>query len=179
MTATFFSERFCEADWCKSETKKPPTSLLDLLTGLMAAASGLGFSLWSGPAKIPVRTFEDVIRLGYKVISISEYYVNNLATAPPDSAKYQAYKLHFENGNGMKDNFEVAIEEAISDPGTLIYATELGLVAGFGKNSPADQLFALRMDDASHVWGGLALQKDSEFLGLFNYYLLKARVAIQ
>ena len=29
------------------------------------------------------------------------------------------------------------------------------------------------MDDASHVWGGLALQKDSEFLELFNYYMLK------
>ena len=38
----------------------------------------------------------------------------------------------------------------------------------------AYQLFALRIDGASLVWGGLALQRDSEFLGLFNYYILKA-----
>ena len=63
--------------------------------------------------------------------------------------------------------------EAVSDPGTLIYATELKLAGGFARKQLTDQLFALRMDDASYVWGGLALQKDSEFLGLFNYYILK------
>ena len=93
---------------------------MSLMTLLMFTfyTSQITAEMTSGPAKIPVRTFEDVIRLGYKVISISEYYVSNLATAPPDSAKYQAFRLHFENGNGLKDSDEVAMEEAISDPGS-------------------------------------------------------------
>ena len=142
-------------------------------------SSEITAQMTSGPAKIPVRRFEDVIRHGYKVVSASNYYVNTLATASPDSAKHQAYKLHFETGSGLKvakDGIKVAIAETISDPKTLMLATELSL-ARFEKIEEkhlAYQLYALRMDDASYVWGGFALQKDSEFLGLFNFYLLKA-----
>lgn len=127
----------------------------------------------SGPATIPVRRFEDVILHDYKVIAMSSYYVNNLATSHPDSAKHQVYKLYFENGKNLFDNDETAMMEAISDPKTLIFATELKL-AGFVSKEISQQLFALRMDDSSNVWGGLAVQKDSEFLGIFNYYMLKA-----
>ena len=77
------------------------------------------------------------------------------------------YKLYFEDGSGLKDSFREALKEAISQTKTLIYATETRHLN--------NQLLGLRMDDASHVWGGFALQKDSEFLGLFNYHLLKAR----
>ena len=104
---------------------------------------------------------------------IIHYYVNNLATSHPDSAKHQVYKLYFENGKNLFDNDETAMMEAISDPKTLIFATELKL-AGFVSKEISQQLFALRMDDSSNVWGGLAVQKDSEFLGIFNYYMLKA-----
>ena len=136
----------------------------------------------SGPAKLPVRTFEDVIRHGYNVISASTYYMNLLKSAPHDSAKYQVYKKYFENNTGLvsaKDNqsiMSVAMTETISDSKTLLYATELTLARSSDaeERQLALQLFTLRMDDASLVWGGITLQKDSEFLGLFNHYMLKA-----
>ena len=37
-----------------------------------------------------------------------------------------------------------------------------------------DQTFAIRMDDAVYGIGTLGLQKDSEFLQIFNHYILKA-----
>ena len=37
-----------------------------------------------------------------------------------------------------------------------------------------DRLIELPMDDAIYTIIGLALQKDSEFLGLFNHYIMKA-----
>ena len=46
--------------------------------------------------------------------------------------------------------------------------------SNYEEKQQAYQLFDLRMDGATHVWGGLTLQKDSEFLDLFNYHLLKA-----
>ena len=36
-----------------------------------------------------------------------------------------------------------------------------------------DKIYPLKMDDSSYNLLGLGLQKDSEFLGIFNHYLLK------
>ena len=60
-----------------------------------------------------------------------------------------------------------ARKRAIGDRKTLIFA------------SPADRriaepLYPLQMDDASYMLFTFGLQRDSEFLQAFNYYLLKA-----
>ena len=39
-----------------------------------------------------------------------------------------------------------------------------------------DQVYPLKMDDSVFGIGGLGLQKDSEFLQIFNHYIMKARI---
>ena len=61
----------------------------------------------------------------------------------------------------------LARNQAIKDHKTLIFA------------SPADRritepLYPLQMDDATYMLMTFGLQRDSEFLQAFNYYLLKA-----
>ena len=80
----------------------------------------------SGPGSIPVRTYEDVIKHEYKVISASNYYMNLLKSAPNDSAKHQVYIDSFVNAAGMVEPEEnksimyTAMKAIVDDPKKLL-----------------------------------------------------------
>ena len=67
------------------------------------------------------------------------------------------------------------MKEVMNNPKTLYYAipsSQIGQTPS--QKALGDQTFAIRMDDAVYGIGTLGLQKDSEFLQIFNHYILKA-----
>ena len=71
----------------------------------------------SGPPKIPVKTFEDVLYHGFKVITTSSTYSYCvLEAAKPGTAAQKVYQMHIKEGDGMKDSISEALEEVITDP---------------------------------------------------------------
>ena len=67
-------------------------------------------------------------------------------------------------------------ERLISEPKTLWLRDVFDLSnmdADAAERARLDQLFTLKLDDLPHEGVYFALQKDSEFLRIFNYYLLK------
>ena len=151
------------------------TLTMSMLTLLMFVhyANDITAKMTSGAPKIPVKTFDDVIHYGYKVIVKSSYYKGVLAEAKSGTAKHQVYKKYIENERIRDEPFE-AEREIISDPKTLWYIIKLATVplTATGKEL-LDQVVALKMDDSSYAISGFGLQKESEFLKMFNHYLLK------
>ena len=125
----------------------------------------------SGAAEIPIRTFDDVVHYNYKVVTHGNYYQNLLKRAKPGTAMNTVYKNHFEK----KKNIIEAFEEVVKDPKTLHFGNK-ALVRGLAPPVKAlvQQTFPLNMDDAVYSSATMTLQKDSEFLQLFNHYILKA-----
>ena len=67
-------------------------------------------------------------------------------------------------------------ERLISEPKTLRLGDMFDLsnmAADAAERARLDQLFTLKLDDLPREGLYFLLQKDSEFLGIFNYYLLK------
>lgn len=128
----------------------------------------------SGPPNVPIRTFEDVIANDYEVTTWSPYYKHILASSKECSAKLEVYKNRFE----FIPNIFEAKKAVLEDPDlkTLLYAREIALISFDNPLTKIlnDKLFALKLDDSVFTHGALALQKDSEFLEIFNYYILKA-----
>ena len=129
----------------------------------------------SGPPGNPVNTFEDVLHYDYKVVAWSSYLIDLLRSSEPGTAKHETYNLYFSNGQETKDNAE-SINEMLSDSEskTLFYAQRISVIP----KSPYEKLlmeriYPLHMHDAFYNLLGFGLQKDSEFLGIFNHYLLK------
>ena len=57
---------------------------------------------------------------------------------------------------------------------TLLYAQKISVIPkSTYEKFLVDKIHPLKMDDSSYNLLGLGLQKDSEFLGIFNHYLLK------
>ena len=131
----------------------------------------------SGKNEIPIWTFDDVIHHDYKVIVQTSYYKNILAAAENGSAKYQVYKKDIENGR-LRDWTE-AMDEIISDHKTLWYNQKSGIISSPNLVTTAKEklkkVVALKMDDSGYSLTGFGLQKESEFLKMFNHYLLKER----
>ena len=123
----------------------------------------------SSSSDIPISTFEDVVHHKYKVITHSRYYEDKLAMSKPGSAKLEV----FDNLYEFKKDYTEALNEVIqdSDSKTLLYADPLVIIR---EKILTDQVYAIKMDDSVYGVGGLALQKDSEFLEIFNHYILKA-----
>ena len=68
------------------------------------------------------------------------------------------------------------LERLISEPKTLLLGEDYTLSVTDEEAADRalyDQVFTIKLDDLSKVGTYFALQKDSEFLGIFNYYLLK------
>ena len=157
----------------------------------------------AGAGEIPIKNFEDVIHNGYKVVTNSGFYRDLLASAGSGSAKNQVYKEHLENKelwknskdptagyrqydflrkiSGVwtpqsgctqwcKDNLETPIPSK-----TLLYATSNFMNPSSSReyNQIIGPLFALNMNDEVKLPAAHALQKDSEFLPIFNHYLRK------
>ena len=70
----------------------------------------------------------------------------------------------------------MSIHEMMSDKEskTLLYAQKISVIPkSTYEKFLVDKIHPLKMDDSSYYLLGLGLQKDSEFLGIFNHYLLK------
>ena len=127
----------------------------------------------SGPPKVPIRNFEDVLLQGYKIIITSGYYKNLLSHANPGTAKHIVYKKYIEKE--IPKTEKEALPAVISEPKTLLYILD---TTALHPKDPKDkylldQVAFLKMDDSDNLMVGFGLQKDSEFLALFNHYILK------
>ena len=132
----------------------------------------------SGSSGIPIRNFGDVIRFGYSVFATSPLYTSILSEAKPGSAKLKVYASMFEQFPyyyNNDPNFEH--KKLISEPKNL-WLTQKSTAAPTSDATMKEmallsQLTTLNMDDLGYVQLALAVQKDSEFLEMFNYFLLK------
>ena len=141
----------------------------------------------TGPPPMPVQNFEDVITFGYKVIT-SSYLEEFFSHADPGTARYKIYQTNFEN----IDNISVypafgELEMLLEEPKTLLYIDRASLIPEVIHDDYEyelsesekywhyllSQIMFLRVEGAGFHYSSLALQKDSEFLGAFNYYLMK------
>ena len=66
------------------------------------------------------------------------------------------------------------MKELLRDPKTLMYDITPTLIPSTSEEKVfTDQIFALEMDDSIYSRATIPLQKESEFLPLFNHYILK------
>ena len=80
---------------------------------------------------------------------------------------HEIYKEYLENSDPIGEMKTVeSYLNLLSEPKTLFFGPKE--VAGL-----SDDLTALKLDDEIKTQAGLMLQKDSEFLQIFNYYVLK------
>ena len=133
----------------------------------------------AGSPRHPVRTFDDVLAHGYRVIIAGGFNLKLLKNSPIASSKHMVYKLYFENDDPLEgkenDNWRAWYENGIDwakneirkDPKTLFYCADSCVKY---KN---DTIVALKMHDSTYTMGGFGMQNNSEYLDMFNYYLLK------
>ena len=175
------------------------TSMLTLLL-FIYYSNDITAKMTAGSPPIPVRTFEDVLDREYKVISVGTYYYRILKNSKNGTAKRSVYQLYFEKdeekieqwqnqlnkekqtetkevaSDGIKwwdwtqENLDWAEEQIMNDPKTLFYCYS-GCV---GTAVIEGTAVALDMDDTHFTFGGFLLRGDSEYLSVFNHYLLKA-----
>ena len=144
-------------------------------------AGDITAEMTSGPPGIPIKTFEDVIYHEYRVVVLSPYYEKFLANSEPSSAKNEVFKSRYKllKSQGEMVAADRVLHAVVNDPHgkTLLYGNPAALIPSDSKphrNILKNQMFALKMDDSVYTIATLALQKDSEFLQIFNYYILKA-----
>ena len=120
----------------------------------------------SGPVEIPVKNFEDVIHYDYKVIAHSNHVESLLKNSGTGTARMKVYQDKFE----MKKNREEAINEVVDDPKCLLF-THLAISLS---EDPKDRTYPLKTDNLVNTFGGFGFQKNSEFVQIFNHYIVKA-----
>ena len=151
------------------------TFTMSILTLLVFAfyTTDITAEMTSGPADIPITTFEDVLHHKYKVVAHTSYDERFLARSKPGSAKLEVYKNHFEKKKNRYECINAVIQDL--DAKTLFYAPPSILISHTQSYKMlTEKVFPLKMDDSVNSFVGLALQKDSEFLQVFNHYILKA-----
>lgn len=162
-------------------------------------ANDITAKLTSGPPPHPVRTFDDVVLQGYKVIVTGHLWVDLLKQAKNDSAKYTVYKKYFEEDfkkverywyltdygkyneaegielpnwfDGGETEYDAAEQEIIEDKKTLWYCDRNCISV---EHIQEGKVIDLQMDDIIYTQAGYELRSDSEFLSVFSHYRLKA-----
>lgn len=125
----------------------------------------------SGPPDIGIKSFEDVERQGYKVLTLpfgSKPY-DLIANAPEGSAKQMIHKRNLHevvDGGSITESNKKIIQRVKEDPKMLTFG---GVLTG---GTMDKNLFVLNVDDAVTYFNALALQKDSEFTTLFSHCIL-------
>ena len=160
-----------------TRTKTYATRLLTLVISMLTFLTFVYYTtditakMTSGPPNHPVENFEDVLYHGYNVIVATSFYRWLLATAPTESAKHEVYKKYIHNTNEieMYDKNE-AYKKVATEDKTLLFVETTALL---DKEANPYDLEALNLEDAGKIYLTLTLHKDSEFLQIFNYYILK------
>ena len=147
------------------------TSLLTLLI-FVYYASDITAEMTSGPPQIEVRNIGDVITKGYIVVTVTPYYKRVLAQSDPNSGSYQVYKKYLEPVKEFPDK-DISFNRIVSEEKTLLFTVETDLCQNYAEPY-RKQLVVLKLDEKYSSFGTLALTNDSEFLPLFNFYILTA-----
>merc|ERR1712039_812483 len=104
-------------------------------------ANDITSKMTAGPPRHPIRTFNDVLTNGYRVILIGEYHLSILKHSPTTSGMHMVYKKFFEENDpledkanenyrpwkgkdGKPDGIDWAKEEIRADPKTLFYCAD-------------------------------------------------------
>ena len=162
-----------------TNTKKTAMRTLTLVISLLTFLTFVYYTteitakMTSGPPRNPVKNFEDVLYHGYSVIVPNSYYRHLLEEAPPGSAQHQVYKKYMQNTKEEYLDRAEYYKKVATEDKTLLY--ESSSTALLVKEANPYDLEALDLDDGAvtKTYTTLALHKDSEFLQLFNYYILK------
>ena len=112
----------------------------------------------------------------FRVNTYSPYYQSQFATEKPGTPKHIIYKKYLENRklvNSMK-TVKDTMAEVLEEPKTLMYGN-IAVIGPFSRieRELRSQFQALKIDDGSWMLTTIALQKNSEFHQVFNYYILK------
>ena len=139
----------------------------------MCYTTDITAKMTSGPPNVPIRNFDDVIFNGYRVIVTTGYYKRVVGNAESGTAKHEVYKKYIEKQVPM--TLKEAMKEVLSEPKTILYNVD---TTALHPKDPvdrhlSDQVVVQKMDGADKIVVGFGLQNDSEFLALFNHYLLK------
>ena len=145
------------------------TSMLTLLL-FVYYTNDITANMTAGAPGIPIRTFQDVVDHDYRVVTHSPWLANSLASALPGTPKHTVYHGKLQ----MTKTQEESLTKVISDSKTLFFWNKNYVGATPELDALVRQTHPLRMDDAIYGQVTLALQKDSEFLQLFNHYILRA-----
>ena len=136
----------------------------------------------AGAPPHPVRTFDDVIALDYKVIVVGFYHLNLLKNSPLGSGKRLVYEKYFKENDpwdGKENelfrpwsgpNLDWAKDVIKEDLKILFYCADSCVDLD---TTPDDRILSLKMHDTFHTLGGYALQNNSEYIDIYNHYLLK------
>ena len=152
----------------------------------------------AGSSPHPVRSFQDVLDHGYKVIVVGNLELDLLKYSKNNSAKYSVFKLYFEEDDKTISDWNRAkdtdnIEEAnrivlpiwykftkeIFDWATKQIMDERKTLWYSGKDFAAEEIekgnvIELQMDDTTYVYGGFMSRKDSEYVSVIDHYVKKA-----
>ena len=205
MTSLFFIQQGSHPEVGQPASKRITALTTALLTLLVFIyySNDITSKMTAGTPPTPIRTFEDVLDHGYKVIIVGSYYYGLLRNSKNGSAKQVVYQNHFaefleniqnyeeaiywkqktyeqfieEGGQELpwwyewnQQNLRMAAEKIKNDPETLFYCASSCL----HKQIKEGTVLALDMDDTYYTLGGFGLPTDSEYLSMFNHYLLKA-----
>ena len=167
------------------DTKNFATRILTLTTAMLTLllwvyyTNDITAKMTSGPPEISVKNFEDVLHYEYRVVAWSRAIIDQLRDSHPGTARLQVfYENFFNDGIEDKKKYEIkmSIHEKMLDKEskTLLYAQRIAVIPkSTYEKFLVDKIYPFKIDDSSYNLLGLGLQKDSEFLGIFNHYLLK------
>ena len=122
------------------------------------------------PPKLNIRSFEDVIKNGYKVITEDEEW-EELAEAPSGSAMKKVatnHIIHLFHDEEEDEALEGFFDGQYGDR-VLLY----GVHDPYSDDEFEKQLIGLDIEEATTKYASIALQKDSEFKEIFNYHIMK------
>ena len=144
------------------------TSMLTLLLYIYYA-NDITAKMTAGSPPLSLNSFGDVLNGGYEVMFLTLSHAGllfkSVQMVAPDLTHQELPRWY------KAENGDWAIEQIISDPKSLLYCPD---------NSCDEQgdirkgrVVAYEMEDAQHSWNVFLLRPDSEYLPLFNHYLLK------
>ena len=123
----------------------------------------------SGPPSIPLKIFQDVIEYDYTVVVTSEYRTKMLSSSKPGSAPHRISQSYME----YEVNDFKAVDAIMEDQKKVFFSTASNALTSPAGKRYVGQLISLNLDDSFQSISTLPLLKGSEFLPLFNHYILK------
>ena len=122
-----------------------------------------------------MRNFEDAIQQDYAVTTTSPAIIKMFSQEDPGSAKHEVWKRNWQGDwSDLWESNEAWFRSIATEEKLLGFTVGIALAAYKAAEPYQRQLFNIKMDEKYYDSGTLALTKDSEFLPMFNYYILKA-----